>query len=201
MFGNWKTPASPLFIPAYNPTPLAPAGPPRPPRVACLLNPLAPAFVPAQPATPPLQPTPDPPALDLDPPPPPEAADWWDLMAKPAITTFCQRYTANAASRRFHLRGLVSCALELALAASDWPSVEVAQAHLRSLNATVDAGLAIGTHTPLADQEAPADFHLLQETRRGPSKGLCAVQTEAGEVLTSPEAMEREVFSYFEALF
>ena len=200
-------PAFPPFTPAYQPPPLAPARPDRPPRVARPLNPSAPPFIPAQPAPPPPQPTPDPPAPapgpgpDLDPPPPPEAADWWDLVAKPAIITFCQRYAANAASRRFHLRRLVSRSLELALAASDWTAVEAARARLRSLDAEVAAGLAIRTHSPLADQEEPAAFHHQQETRRGPSTGLCAVRTEAGEVLTSPEAVEREVSSYFEALF
>ncbi len=64
-------------------------------------------------------------------------------MAKAAIITLCQRYAANTASRCFHLRHLVSCALELALAASDWPAVEAGQARLRSLEAAVVAGLAI----------------------------------------------------------
>jgi hypothetical protein len=58
-------------------------------------------------------------------------------VAKPAIITFCQRYAANAASRRFHLRRLVSRSLELALAASDWTAVEAARARLRSLDAEV----------------------------------------------------------------
>jgi len=54
-------------------------------------------------------------------------------VAKPAIIAFCQRYAAKAASRHFHICRLVSHALELALAASDWPAVEATQAHLRSL--------------------------------------------------------------------
>ncbi len=87
------------------------------------------------------------------------------------------------------------------MAASDWPAVEAARVRLRSLDAEVAAGLAIRTHSPLADQEEPADFHHQREARRGPSTGLCSVRTEAGEVLTSPEAVEREVSSYFEALF
>jgi hypothetical protein len=194
-------PTFPPFTPSFNPPPLAPARPSRPPRLARPLNPLAPAFVPAAATPPPPSPTPDPPAQDLDPPPPPEAADWWDQVAKPTIITFCQRYAAHAASRRFHLRRLASRALELALAASDWPAVEAARARLRTLDAAVAAGLAIRTHTPLADQEVAADFHHHREIRRGPSTGLCAVRTEAGEVLTSSEAVEREITSYFEALF
>ncbi len=87
------------------------------------------------------------------------------------------------------------------MAASDWTAVEAARTRLRSLDAEAAAGLAICTHSPLADQEEPAAFHHQQEARRGPSTGLCAVRTEAGEVLTSPEAVEREVSSYFEALF
>ena len=79
--------------------------------------------------------------------------------------------------------------------------MEAARARLLSLGAEVAPGLAICTHTPLTDQEAPVNFHHQQEVRRGLSTGLCAVRTEAVKVLTSPEAVEREVFSYFEALF
>ncbi len=89
-------------------------------------------------------------------------------MAKPAIITYCQRYEANTASRRFHLRRLVSRSLELALAASDWTAVEAARARLRSLDAEAAAGLAIRTHSPLADQEEPAAFHHQQETQSCP---------------------------------
>ena len=79
--------------------------------------------------------------------------------------------------------------------------MEAARSRLRSLDDVAAAGVAVRTHVPLVDQELPADFHHQQEVRRGPSTGLCAVRTEAGLVLSSPEAVEREVSSYFEALF
>jgi hypothetical protein len=200
-------PDFPPFTPTYHPPPSNPARPGRLPRLVRPLNPLAQPFLPT-PAAPPLpaaplpapsSPPPAPP--DPDPPPPPEAADWWDRVAKPAIISFCQLYARKAASRRYHLRRFISRALELALETQDWPAVEAARVRLRTLDAAVAAGTAIRTHSPLLAEEEPGVFHQQAESRRGPSTGLCSVRTADGQVLTSPADVEREVSTYFEALF
>ena len=195
-------PPFPPFTPVYHPPPLSQARPGRLGRLGlpANLNPLAPAFVPSQrghnlpPATPPI---PDP----LPAPPLPAAADWWEETAKPAVISFCQSFAISAATSRFHLRRLVCRALEIGLAEGDWPSVAAARKRLHALDAAAAAGLAVRTHTPLADDELPDVFHAQVEARHGPSTGLCAVRTEDGTVLTAPADVEAEVSRFFEALF
>jgi hypothetical protein len=87
---------------------------------------------------------------------PPEAADWWDLTAKPAIISFCPRFAVTAASRRYHL----SRALELALEAQDWGSCGGRpRAHLCTLDEALAAGIMVRTHSHRLDQEEPGAFH------------------------------------------
>ncbi len=79
--------------------------------------------------------------------------------------------------------------------------MEAARARLHTLDAAVAAGTAIRTHSPLLAEEEPGVFHQQTESRSGPSTGLCAVRTRDRRVLTSPADVEREVSTYFEALF
>ena len=122
-------------------------------------------------------------------------------MAKPAIQAFCRRFSAAVVANRFQLRRLTARALELALEARDWPQIAACKAQLHTYEVAMAAGLAIRTHTPLADNELPDIFHLAAEGRFGSSPGLRSVKKATGETLTSAAEVEAEVTNYFSALF
>jgi len=128
-------------------------------------------------------------------------ATWWELDAKPAVVNFCSSFSRTVAARAAQTRRFFTRALELALAASDWPTVDGCRGRLRALDAVAAAGLSVRAHQPLLEGEIPGIFHLAAEGRHGRSPGLEAVKAADGTILRDPEAVQREVFSYFETLF
>jgi hypothetical protein len=72
----------------------------------------------------------------------------------------------------------------LELAASDWPAVEACHHNI-----------------PLLPDELPCVFLLASEGRHGRSPGLEAVKMAAGQIIRDPDAVQQEVFNYFDALF
>jgi hypothetical protein len=76
----------------------------------------------------------------------------------------------------FQLQCFSTRALELALAANNWPEVATCKAQLHTNKAANWAGLDVCTHTPLSDDELPDIFHLAVEGCFGPSPGLTAHQ-------------------------
>ena len=200
------TQLTPTLLAQAQPAPVQPASPQH---TQTGLNPLAPPFLPAPAQPAPAQPAPDQPAPDLlpqgqpplDQPPNLSPATWWEEVAKPAIITFCRRFSATMAANRFQLRRLTSRALELALEARNWPEVGACKSQLQEFERIAAAGLAVRTHLPLADDELASVLHLAAEGRHGPTPGLRSVRAADGTVLTSSEDVEAEVSSYFTALF
>ena len=128
-------------------------------------------------------------------------AEWWESLAKPAISDFCRDFGRlvagrQAATRRFYTRGL-----ELALEAADWEAVASCKKRLSEHDARQAAGMAIRTGQPVAEGETPSLFQAAMEGRHGPSPGLTAIRTADGQVLREPDAVQQEILSYFEALF
>ena len=128
-------------------------------------------------------------------------SDWWESLAKPAISDFCCRFGRlvagrRAATRRFYTRGL-----EIALETMNWAAVAACKKRLRECDAVAAAGLAVRSGQPAADEEVPGLFHAAMEGRHGPSPGLTAIKTTDGQILREPTEVEQEVLSYFQALF
>ncbi len=59
--------------------------------------------------------------------------DWWEQIAKPAIVAFCRFFSALLAAKRCQSRRFFTSALAAALAAKDWPAVEVCRRQIRDL--------------------------------------------------------------------
>ena len=128
-------------------------------------------------------------------------SEWWEQLAKPSISDFCKQFSrleagCRAATRRFFTR-----ALELALEAADWTAVAACRKRLSDMDAQAAAGLAVRSGQPAAEEEVPGLFHAAAEGRHGPSPGLMAVRTAAGQVLRDQEDVQQEILTYFEALF
>jgi hypothetical protein len=63
------------------------------------------------------------------------AAAWWDQAAKPAVQAFCRSFSKTVAVRNAQTRRFFTRALELALAAGDWPAVWLAATNFLFLTA------------------------------------------------------------------
>jgi hypothetical protein len=141
-------------------------------------------------------------AVAEKPPDPAAAAGWWESTAKPIIVSFCQDFSRILASRRLQRRRFFTRALELALEAGDWAAVGACRRRLREMDAWAAQGAAIRSHTPLVEDELAGLFHIASEGKTGQSSGLQSVLcSSTGAVLSDPEAVQQEVFSFYEAIF
>jgi hypothetical protein len=93
-------------------------------------------------------------------------------------------------------------ALELALVAGDWAAVGACRHRLREMDAWAAQWAAIHSHTPLVEDVLAGLFHIASEGKTGQSSGLqTVVCSSTGAVLSKPEAVQQEVFSFYEAIF
>ena len=127
--------------------------------------------------------------------------EWWDRLAKPTICDFCRRFSRLVAGRRGATRRFFVRALEVALETANWVAVAACKKKITELDALVAAGLAVRSGQPAADEEVPGLFHAAMEGRHGPSPGLTTIKTADGRILKEPAEVEKEVLSYFQALF
>ena len=130
-----------------------------------------------------------------------EEAAWWEERAKPEIQRFCMAFSKTIADRAAQTRRFIVRALDLALSAGDWTTVEGCRDKLKQLDLQKAVGLAVRTHLPLVEGEVPSIFHLAAEGRHGRSPGLEAVRDSHGNILREAAAVQSEIFSYFGALF
>ena len=128
-------------------------------------------------------------------------ADWWDQKAKPTIVAFCKTFAKRVARRRAATRRFVTRALELALEQLDWPTVDGCRGRLRQMDLEAAGGLAVRSGQPAVVDEMPGLFHAAMEGRHGSSPGLRSVKTANGDILSEPDDVQQEVFSYFQTLF
>jgi hypothetical protein len=131
---------------------------------------------------------------------PGSSAAWWESTAKPFIIGFCQRFSRLLAAKRFENRRFFTRALEIALEQGDWASVGSCRSRLRDMDAWSARGAAVRSHIPLVADELAGLFHVAAEGQHGQSPGLQSVRSAAGEILMDPEAVQHEVFSFYEAI-
>jgi hypothetical protein len=79
--------------------------------------------------------------------------------------------------------------------------VEACNQKLSLLDRQLAAGLALRAHIPLLPDELPSVFLLASEGRHGRSPGLEAVKMAAGQIICDTDAVQQEVFAYFDTLF
>ena len=126
---------------------------------------------------------------------------WWEELAKPAISGFCRSFSRLVAGRRAATRRFFARALELALEGADWAAAEACREKMAAIDAKVAAGLAVRSGQPAAEGEVPGLFHAAMEGRHGPSPGLLAVKTAAGNVVREENEVEQEILGFFSTLF
>ncbi len=60
-----------------------------------------------------------------------DAADWWEMVAKPVCRIFCQKLSKLLAHRHCETIFLMREALQATLAAADWPVVASIHSRLK----------------------------------------------------------------------
>jgi len=136
-----------------------------------------------------------------------DAADWWDLVAKPACRHFCQQFSKLLAHRRRETIFLLRQALQVALVANDWPTVATIRGRLKLEDAHRRQGALIRSRQPVLSGEEEDIFLTAPETR--PPVAATRVRTAwptdptqpQSVILTDPAEVEAEIIRYFEALF
>jgi hypothetical protein len=141
------------------------------------------------------------PVLAAKPVDPAGVAAWWDSHSQAFLCAFCQRFSKVLAAKRLQNRRSFTKALELALASSDWAPVRACRNRLREMDAWAACGAAVHSQTLLVADELASLYHIAAESSLGSSPGLCSVSNAEGVVLTEPEAVKREIFSFYEAIF
>ncbi len=137
-----------------------------------------------------------------------DAADWWELTAKPACRVFCQRFSKLLAHRRRETIFLHRLGLQQALAAGDWLAASDLRALLKEADAHRSRGALIRSRAPSIEGEEIDIFAAACEGRRPPRAALrirtawpSTPSQPASRILTAPPDIEREITNYFEALF
>ena len=135
------------------------------------------------------------------PPDPLGDGEWWEQVAKPGLMAFCKAFSKEAAAQRFQTRRFFVQALEMALLASDWPTVEACRGRIAEVDKWLAAGAAVRARCDLVEGEEAGVYQMAAEGRWGSSPGRRTVRKEDGQVLHEAEEVEEEVLSFFEAIF
>jgi hypothetical protein len=88
---------------------------------------------------------------------------WWDKTAKPAVRDFCIAFSKAVARRNAATRRFFTCALEKALPAGDWPTIDGCRDRLTAMDRHTAAGMAVRAHEYQLPDELPNIFLLAQE--------------------------------------
>jgi len=143
-----------------------------------------------------------PPALATD------AADWWEEVAKPACRHFCQQFSKLLAHRRRETAYILRVALQSALMAGNWPTVAVLKSRMKEDDNYRKQGAFIRSRQPFVPGEEEDVFMANVEANR-PHVATTRVRTPwptdpshpPSRILTDTDDIEREIITYFDALF
>jgi len=130
-----------------------------------------------------------------------ELGEWWERVAKPGLVAFCKAFSKEVAAEKYQTRRFFVQALEDALQASDWETVEVCRGRVSEVDKWLAAGAAVRARCEAVEGEETGVFQLAAEGRWGASPGLEAVKTEDGRVLREGGEVQGEILGFFEAIF
>ena len=130
-----------------------------------------------------------------------EVTKAWEAVAKPAIAEFCKDFAARTGKRKQLSGRFFTKALERALELGQWEEAAVLKERLAELDGARARGAGVRARQEELEGEVPGLFQWAAEGRQGASTGLTEIKTATREILTEKEAVQKEVCSYFEALF
>ena len=72
-----------------------------------------------------------------------DVADWWDLCAKPTISSFCQSFSVSLAKKRKTFKNFLFALIRVATRKSNWPLVAATKEKLQAIISYEAHGLII----------------------------------------------------------
>ena len=137
-----------------------------------------------------------------------DAADWWDLYAKPAITSFCKTFSASVAKQRKTFKSFLVALIRVAIRQNNWLLVSQTKEKLQAIIAHEAFGLVIRSRTKQnAEEEAASLYHLGKTHKTGLTKlkvsedGVLGYKHDKAMAVTEDLGkIEEETVNFMEAL-
>ena len=137
-----------------------------------------------------------------------EAADWWDLCAKPAITTFLKSFSVTLSKQRRIFKNFLFALIGEATRRNDWPLVTATKEKLQVIINYESNGVIIRSRQKQnAEEEAASLYHLCKINKSDLTSMKVAVGGVVGyspgldmEVTKDPERIKKETVHFMDAL-
>ena len=137
-----------------------------------------------------------------------EAADWWDLCAKPAITTFLKSFSVTLSKQRRIFKNFLFALIGEATRRNDWPLVTATKKKLQVIINYESNGVIIRSRQKQnAEEEAASLYHLCKINKSDLTSMKVAVGGVVGyspgldmEVTKDPERIKKETVHFMDAL-
>ena len=137
-----------------------------------------------------------------------DAADWWDLWAKPAITSFCKSFSIALAKKRRIFKHFLFALIGVATRKGNWLLVTATKEKLQTIiNYEANELIIRSREKQNAEEEAASLYHLSKMPKSGLTPMKVAEIGEVGyrpgvvmEVTRNPQRIEQETVHFMDAL-
>ena len=137
-----------------------------------------------------------------------DEADWWDIFAKPACTSFLQSFSASLAKQKKCYKSFLFALLRVATNKEDWNLVTVTKEKLEVIIKNESFGLIVRSRDGQnAEEEAASIYHYKKSCKTNLAKmkvqkgGVLGYRRGAEtEVTKDPQRIEKEAVHFYDAL-
>ena len=129
-----------------------------------------------------------------------DVAEWWDKFAKPEIKNFCISFSIQRKTRRDHTKKFLLSYLKTVLTNKNWGEVARVKDTLKGMLLEDAMGIAVRSRfNNVAKDETASLYHAAREAKN--SKNNLSSLRINGRIETDSSLIEKEVISFFNALF
>ena len=137
-----------------------------------------------------------------------DAADWWDLLAKPTVSSFCKLFSISLAKQRKTFKNFLFALLTKATNQGDWCLVIQTREKLKAIIAYEANGLIVRSRNKQnSEEEAASLFHMAKTRKANLTKlrvsedGKVGYRRNVKMVVTEdPARIEQETVSFVDSL-
>lgn len=136
-----------------------------------------------------------------------DVIEWWEHLVKPAIKKFAKEFSTNMHTQqnnliKFYFETLDDLCTSQTVQEEHHEKIKKVKAaikkiHVKKMNKYLHSGTC---SKPCPDENASL-YHLVNSIRNRKRSRLDTLQTEAGEILTSSEAISAHIHEHFQAKF
>ena len=130
-----------------------------------------------------------------------DIADWWDLLAKPAIREFCMGVSKRLAFVRKNTRQFLFAYLSKVIRKGNWKEVARIRKKIKSMLEKESMGFVIRSRfQENLESEKSSLFHLNRENKNFHKSSMKSLKIN-NQVTSDKTKIEEEILKYFGALF